>query len=441
MPSATQSAPAIAHCPHCAAEVPVDADRCSSCGRLVRERSARITLAITLLLIFAAIALTQSFVNLHRQTEMGLARRWFARGEQAMQAHLYKFASDAYRTALNYDRENEQYRLRLAQALMGEGSRAAVAEARAHLLSLWEEEPANGEVNLTLARLEAQRQHSSDAIRYYNDAINGVWQDDPRKHRTEARFELAHYLMQQHNPARAQAELLALLADAPSDPADQLLLGQMLLRVNDSQHALQAYSALLASHPDNAQAWLGSGQAYLALGNYAEAEHASARAVEHDSQLEAARSQLDLARELLRIDPAQRGLPLAERADRTASNFEAAFKRLNECAIEQKVNLAVPGAAAPSSSGNATTAGTSPTTAATANSTAAPGPLQLLYTSGSQKQADATAKALRKNPDGIEPMMQYVFEVEQATAPLCPNMSLTDRALLTLAQHESESPK
>jgi hypothetical protein len=37
--------------------------------------------------------------------------------------------------------------------------------------------------------------------------------------------------------------------------------------------------------------------------------------------------------------------------------------------------------------------------------------------------------------------MQYVFEVERETAPICPTSELTDRALLTLAQHESGTVK
>lgn len=415
MPTLAPTEPVVAHCQSCGAEVPPDSDHCPSCGRLLRERSTKITLALTLLIMFAGVILTQAFVNLHRTTEMSLAHRWFTRGEEAMQAHAPKYAAEDYRTALNYDRENQEYRLRLAQALVADNR---FAEARAHLISLWEEEPANGEVNLTLARLEALRGHYSQAIRYYNDAINGVWQNDPRKQRTEARFELARYLMQQRRPARAQAELLALLADAPTDPGDQLLLGNMLLQVKEPDHALQAYNAVLSQDKRNAQAWLGESQAYLALANYAEAERTAAKAVEIDPNLDGARQQLELSREILRINPALRGLPLAERADRVAEAFSSALARLSACATEQHIDLTAPTGAA-----------------------AAPSPLQLLYTSGLQKQVDATAKALRKDPDALEPAMQYVFEVERTTAPVCPNMDVTDRALLTLAQHENESVK
>ena len=41
-----------------------------------------------------------------------------------------------------------------------------------------------------------RRGDSREAIRYYNNAINGVWDEQPRQQRIAARFELVHYLMQ-----------------------------------------------------------------------------------------------------------------------------------------------------------------------------------------------------------------------------------------------------
>src|SRR5271165_4407894 len=104
MPLATPTQPdTLAHCQHCGAEVAADV-RCLACGRDLRGRSTKITVAVTLLFIFAGVVLTQYLVNLHRTTEGELAQRWFIRGNQAMQANAPKFAADAYRTALNYDR-------------------------------------------------------------------------------------------------------------------------------------------------------------------------------------------------------------------------------------------------------------------------------------------------------------------------------------------------
>jgi len=426
MPSATKIAPQMARCRYCGSEHLPELDRCPSCGAALSQRSAKIVLVVTLVLLVAGVAITQWLVNLHRVTEVGLAHRWFTRGEQAMQANMPQAAAECFRAALNYDRENRQYRLRLAQALLAQNR---VAEARAHLLSLWEQTPADGEVNLTLARLEAHSGNVNEAIRYYNNAINGVWETAPREQRTAARFELARYLMQNQRLPQAEADLMELQADAPAEPANQLLLAEMLLQLGEPSHALQSYQLLLSKEPTDAQAWLGESKAYVALGRYSEAERAAARAVQYDAKLQGARDQLELTRDLLGLAPGLRGLTLAERARRVAKAFDAAMTRLRTCAANQSIDLVTPPGANPAPAAKVTNG----------LAASAPNALQLLYTSGLQKQSDATETALRKNPDALEPTMQYVFQVEKAAASICPDMTMTDRALLTLAQHEGEA--
>ncbi|HKD85346.1 MAG TPA: tetratricopeptide repeat protein [Terriglobales bacterium] len=383
---------------------------------------------VTLILIITGFALTQYLVNLHRDIESSLAVRWFNRGEEAMEAHLPAVAADDFRTALSYNAEDREYRLRLAQALLA-GNR--LNEARAHLISLWEEEPADGEVNLTLARLFVRRSDYSKAVRYYSNAVNGVWSEQPRSQRIATRFELAEYLIQQNKGAQAQAELMALQADGPADPADQLLLAGMLLQVNEPKRALEAYQTVLSHDPKIAQAWLGKGQASLALGNYNEAEYDIANAVDRDPKLDDARRQLDLVREILRLDPAQRGLSLAERSKRAAESFQLAQQRLNTCATQLGFSLAAQ---------SSPPAGGEPAQRAAASTPAAQ-QLQTLYATGLQIQPSATQHALIRNPDALDPTAQYVYNVERATAPVCPVTELADRALLTLAQSEVEPPK
>ncbi|MGB8888260.1 MAG: tetratricopeptide repeat protein [Candidatus Korobacteraceae bacterium] len=433
MSSVTTSSPAITRCQTCGKEIPSGADSCPACGRNQGAGSPRMTLAITLFLIFAGFALTQYIVQRHRATEASLAKRWFHRGNEAMQVNLPSLAAEDYRTALTYDRENDEYRLRLAQALLAANR---LNEARSHLESLWEEEPASGEVNLALARLHVRRGDSARAIRFYNNAINGVWEEQPRQQRIAARFELVRYLMQQHDLAQAQAELMALQADGPPDPSDQLLLGQKFLQVNDPKHAIEAYDTVLNNDSHNADAWLGKGLAALQLGDYPQAEQALATALERDPHLEQARQQLELVREILRIDPNLRGLSLADRTKRVAEAFRAALKRLTGCAAKQGYSLAGLESAKPGAKGSAA----APATSMEATTPAADD-LQQIYTSGLQKQASATEAALRRNPDALEPTMQYVYDVEHTTASICPATELTDRALLTLAQHESETVK
>ncbi|HLI63122.1 MAG TPA: tetratricopeptide repeat protein [Terriglobales bacterium] len=433
MPSVTDSAPATTHCEKCGTELPSEADRCPRCGEVVTIHPARLVLGLILLLIIAGFAFTQYFTNLHRTTESDLAVRWFKRGGEAMQAHLPAAAAEDYRTALSYDPENQEYRLRLAQALMEADQ---WNEARAQLLALWEEEPANGEVNLTLARLFARRGDPAKAIHYYNNAIDGVWSQNPRARRTATRFELAHYLMQQKKLAQAQAELLTLQAEGPSNPADQLHLADLLLQANQPGHAREAYNAVLAKDRDNAQAWLGKGQAALALGDYSAAEHALANAIARDANLADARDQLAMVRQVLRLDPTLRGLSLAERSKRVAAAFRISLQRLTSCAAQQGYTLATPNSAAASQSSKSAAIAKAPPAL-----TPALTQLQRLYAAGLRGQASATERALRENPDALDPTMQYVFDVERATAPICPAMDVADSALLTLAQRESGAGK
>jgi len=384
-------------------------------------------LVFVLLFIFGGFAFTQYFVNLHRATVASLAVRWFSRGEQAMQANQPGGAAEAYRTALSYDPENQEYRLRLAEALLAANR---LPEARAHLTSLWEDEPADGEVNLALARLYARRGDSVNAARYYENAINGVWSEHPRARRVATRFELVDYLMHHNRPGQAQAELVALQADAPADSADQLQLGQLLLQMNEPKRALESFDAVLNSDRNNSRAWLGKGQAFLTLGNYSDAEHAFAKAVDLDRNLDGARQQLYLVRELLRVDPALRGLSLAQRAERAAANFQVALRRLDSCATQQGFSLDT----------HNTSASSQPPAPSPAPASVT-GQLQALYASGQQQQASATERALRKNPDALEPTMQYVLTVERTSDSICPSTELTDRALLILARQENGAVK
>ena len=425
MPATTDTAPAIHRCTRCGTHFPSDSLGCPSCGRVAATQSARITLAITLFLILVGVVLTGYLVRLHRVTEMSLANRWFVRGGEAMQAHLPNVAANDYRTALSYDPANREYRLRLSQALLAGGH---LTEARAHLRSLWDEEPSNGEVNLSLARLYVQRGDFNNAVRYYNNAINGIWDDEPRKKRIAVRFEVINYLMQQHNITQAQSQLMALMADGPREPTSQLLLGQLLLQVNEPEHALEVDEAILGKDHNNPQAWLQKGQALFAMNRYVEAEHALANAVEQSPKLSDARQQLELLREALRLDTSLHGLSRADRAKRAQESFDAAWNRLDACAKEQGMDLSVPenpptNLAAPVSSSSVAA---SPASA-----------LRQLYNSGLEMRTQATENNLRADEDSLDATMQYVFEVERTTAPICPNMELRDQALLMLAQHEA----
>ena len=206
---------------------------------------------------------------------------------------------------------------------------------------------------------------------------------------------------------------------------------------------MDVYNKVLKDDPGNAAAWLGLGEASLKLAEFQQAEHALATAAERDPASTEAQEQLDLAREVLRIAPSLRDLSLAERTVRVAEAFNTAMSRLTSCASQKQYSLDPQGLATSSGSQGLSKspagAAEGPSVVPPGSATPAPDDLQLLYSRGLQIKTAASERALRQNPDSLEPVMQFVFQVERSTAPICPDMSLTDRALLLLAQHESET--
>ena len=107
-----------------------------------------------------------------------------------------------------------------------------------------EQRPQDAEVNLKLARLEAQRQQVDEAVRYYQNAIDGVWPEsgDPVQQRIAARFEAAEYLVGQGRQEQAEASLLALAGVLPIYSPEQTKLAELYLRNGDPARALSYLS-------------------------------------------------------------------------------------------------------------------------------------------------------------------------------------------------------
>jgi len=388
--------------------------------------------ALLIAALVVMFAFTQYLTALHRQTTRDLANEWFARGEAAMSASQASSATDAYRNALSYDPDNEDYRLRLAQALLADGH---YQEARSHLMSLWETNPASGEINFSLARLQARTGDKREAIRYYRSAINGVWDNSPHEQRIAARFELARYLMQQQDNKQAAVELIALQADPPQDESGELELAQMLADVGETARAESVYEGAIKIHPNSAVAHLGAGNASFAMGDYKVAERQLATAVRLDPDLSGAAGQLDLVREVLDMSPNLFGLSEAERQRRAATVFDAALSQLTACAaangfaLETTVNT-------PNRASTPATASVSPQAAPIA--TSAPGNLEQLYEEAVRAKPDSTVVALRRHPDSLQSTLDLAYEMTKEVHDVCPANTLADRALLTLAQHQGQ---
>lgn len=385
-------------CAQCGEVLPSDANACPACGAQIEElaRRPRGTFAILLILLLIGLTLTGVLVRGFDARRAQLAQRWYSRGEHDLQKGISLQAVSEFQTALAYSRDDSNYRLKLALALMQAGR---WEQARAHLLNLWEKRPGDGEVNLLLARNFAHGGLSSNAVRYYHGAIYGVWETNPLANREATRFELVDYLLSKGLQEAAQAELIALSAEAPTSTVDQLRLANLLLDAGEPQRALQIFQKVHRKERNNYPAALGAAEAEFKLMRFASALPLAKEAVNLQPGSKDAAQLLSQTHALVQADPRARGISTKERASRALAAFKVASARLDEC------DAAHPGDPQ----------------------------LQQLATDQVDNFSHLKQSTLR-DQDLRDQAMRWVYEVEMATAKTCGAPTGDDATLLQLAQ-------
>lgn len=356
-------------------------------------------LAVLGVIFFLAVAgLSRTY---HAQRD-ALGNRWFSRGVVDLGARHYDSAVTDFRAALLYARDNYDYQLNLAEALIGLGR---TSEAYSYLVNLWERQPENGLVNLELARIAAQRGQTELAQRYYHNAIYAVWPGDQESKRRETRLELIEYLLNSNARAQAQAELIALGENLGEDPAQQKRVADLFLQARDYEHALAEYRLSLRSNRHDEAAVAGAGWAAFQLQRYPLAERYLQAAVTENPKDTQSEDRLKTAQLVLRMDPFQRQIPMAERNRIVVDAFATAGKRLSSCATPK----------------------------AAAESTA---PEPSLADGWAKLKPRISEAELRRDPDLVEQAMDLVFEIERQSAT-CEAPSGEDLALLLISKlHE-----
>lgn len=368
----------------------------------------RLLLAGLIVVIAAFFSLTTFLAHAYHRKEDQFGRIWYQRGEQALKQSRAADAVEDFRNALAYSRDNNLYRLRLAQALMADHR---PQEARSHLLSLWEEEPGDGTINLELARLAAMWSDTRQAVRYYHAAIYGVWPDEPAKHRWEIRFELIAYLLQRNtvqDTKDAQAELVALASELPPQDAEgQTRMGTLFLRVGLNARALAAFEAALAAQPNLMPALKGVSEAAFRMGEYEIARHYLLPVVAQDPADKASLEKLNLCDLILKLDPFARGLTSRERASRAVRDFQLALARAQKCA---------PAAVRPA-----------------AKITPLADDFSSLLAQANSRKSGINERVLARDPNALDTTIDLAFKLERASATCAP-AGLEDKALGVLAQ-------
>jgi Flp pilus assembly protein TadD len=306
-------------------------------------------------------------------------------------------AVEAFRNALAFGREDRAMTLSLAHGLAASGR---PGEARAYLLTLRDEQPGNGEVNLALARLESARHDVTAAMRYYHYAIEGAWPEGAERRRRATRLELAAFLVHERSVVQAQAELIALAGDLPQDRSERLRIAGLMRDAGLHAQALVVYGGLLGEQPDDELALAGAGEAAFAAGNYRGAVAYFTRASRGGLLPADSADRLATARLVVAGDPLQPRLTGLERRRRTLRALAAAVARLDGCAAQ-------PGTAAS---------------------------LQEVTADAATLRDRVTARTLARDPDLMELALSLVWRIELQTAEVCGAPGGIDAALLLVAR-------
>lgn len=368
----------------------------------LRQRPVMLAvISVLVILFFLFVALLSRVYYAQRQA---LGNRWYTRGVADLKASNFEAAVTDFRAALLYSRDNYYYQLNLAEALIG---LRRTGQASAYLLNLWEREPDNGVVNLELARIASEQNRVQDAVRYYHDAIYAVWPADQESKRRDARLELVELLLRNHEPAQAQAELIALAENVGENAAEQLRLGNLFLRAADYEHALASYGVVLKTQRHNDTALAGSGYAAFQLGRYPLAEHYLQAAVALNPKDAQSSELLKTAQMVLHMDPFRPGISSADRDQIVIKAFDTAGNRLKACPLPK------------------------PNTAGPAGSLLSPGE----EWTNLKRQISPTE--LRRHPDIADQAMDLVFRIERQTSIVCGTPTGPDEALSLVAKlHE-----
>jgi tetratricopeptide (TPR) repeat protein len=146
---------------------------------------------------------------------------------------------------------------------------------------------------------------------------------------------LVDLLARQNSKEDLLAELLPLQEEAPHDPDQQKdtqkRIGRLFLAAGSPARAAEVFRDVLQRSGDDPQARVGLAEAEFAQGNYraAESDYLAAARLKPDD--DADRKRAKVSRQVLELDPMQRGIGPAERYRRSAKLLEMALEAAARC--------------------------------------------------------------------------------------------------------------
>jgi tetratricopeptide (TPR) repeat protein len=355
---------------------------------------------ILVLITVAFSALTHAYSQAYDQRRTSLGTEWFEHGKQELRNNRYLPAVEDFRTALLYNPQNAEYRMRLADALMQAGQ---TEQALNYYQGLWQSQPNNGNVNLQLARLNERKGDANAAERYFNGAIFGDWPENAAENRRTASLELIHFYLGRGDMGHAESQLIILSENLPEDPKLHTQVADLFARVDDSQRALNQYRQAERLDPNYPPAIQGAGEAAFRMGDFHTAQAYLTHSVRLNESNVSAKKLLTIIQLIFLLDPYERGLPEAEKIKRTLRTFEIVGSRLQSCSASSDSSV--------SSS------------------------IEPRYERWKQLKAVANARFLTQHPEEIETLLEFSTSSENLAQSKCGEPSTDDSAILAIAQH------
>lgn len=285
-------------------------------------------LALVFALMLALFVLTGFLTGKYNREKHRRAELQYEAGQRLVAEGRYKEAIDQYTVALELSRENLEYLQALALALVKAGR---TSEAETYLSELIRSDPANGVANLMLARIYAARGDVQQATGYYQRAIYGLWPDGLSDRRLEVRFELAEYLQKAGETMEMEAELLRLVDEMPDKPEVQKRAGRLFLAAGSYDNAAEMFRRVVRSNKQDADAYAALGDAEFERGDYVAARTAYRQALRYRPEDLQSRMQLELAGEILDLDPTRRGLGSSTELRRSQALVRRSLAALDYC--------------------------------------------------------------------------------------------------------------
>ena len=394
-------------CEKCGQMIPWGERKCPACGddqRLLWSLSRNELLLASLAALIVLFIATTFLVTAYHAKEHSLAKQWYTSAERDLAAGHAEASIEDFRTALVYSRNDPQIEFRLAHALTVAGH---LHEARAYLLALWEREPGSGAVNLELAQLAARSGSVQEAIQYYHDALYGQWDENPAEHRRIAGLDLAEFLIKFGQKAQAQAELIALTAGLPNDPALETRVGSLLMQTGEYEHAAPLFRQALRLDPNYLPALEGAGEASFEMRNYQATRRYLSRAKRLSALSPRSQQLLETATQIQQSDPQAPRLSASERAARALAAFNQGMARLSQCATARGVSFEN----GPQQSD-----------------------LQQLHVQAAALQPKVNLRNLARDSDLLLKATDTAFDIEKATERACGEPQGLDLALLLLSR-------